>query len=118
MLTVQNIHALEKDYQIPWCQKQSGIWKGKAITIRDSYTNKVEGYVDCLTSTHAIEVDFDYKWKEAKTQAEWYAMHTGKRAGILLIITHKNGVQNTGEKKLKDLIRHGGYPIDVWTVIK
>jgi len=114
-----NAYAAEKDYQIPWCEAQGGIWKGYQVTIRDRYTDKVEGFVDCLTAEHAIEVDFDYKWKEAPTQARWYAMNTGKRAGILLIITYnKNGVQNSGYKKLTDYINHYGLPIDVWTVEK
>lgn len=110
-------YALEKDYQIPWCKSQNGLWEAPATTIRDQFTNKVEGYVDCITATHAIEVDFDKKWKEAKTQSEWYARNTGKRAGILLILTkNKNGTPNTGYKKLMDLINANGDPIDVWTV--
>lgn len=116
---IENAQAAEKDYQIPWCEKQKGLWKGYQVTIRDRYTDKVEGFVDCLTATHAIEVDFDYKWKEAPTQARWYAMNTGKRAGILLIITYnKNGVQNSGYKKLMELIYNNNLPIDVWTVQK
>jgi len=106
--------AAEKDYQVPWCNSQDGISSGVSVTIRDSYTGKVEGYIDCLTAIHAIEVDFDYKWKEAPTQALWYAMNTGKRAGILLIVS-PNG---TGLKKLKDLINHYGLPIDVFMVNK
>ena len=108
------VFALELDYQIPWCEAQNGIWQGVNITVRDPFTNRVEGYVDCITKTHAVEVDFDTKWKEAPTQAMWYAMNTGKRAGILLIVS-PNG---TGEKKLRDYIRHYGLPIDVWTVAK
>lgn len=116
---IENAQAAEKDYQIPWCEKQKGLWKGYQVTIRDRYTGKVEGFVDCLTATHAIEVDFDYKWKEAPTQARWYAMNTGKRAGILLIITYnKNGVQNSGYKKLMELIYNNNLPIDVWTIQK
>lgn len=116
---IENAQAAEKDYQIPWCEKQKGLWKGYQVTIRDRYTDKVEGFVDCLTATHAIEVDFDYKWKEAPTQARWYAMNTGKRAGILLIITYnKNGVQNSGYKKLMELIYNNNLPIDVWTIQK
>ena len=110
-------YSAEKDYQVPWCEANKGIWKGTPVTIRDPYTGKVEGFVDCITSTHAIEVDFDYNWKEAPTQAGWYAMNTGKTAGILLIITYnKNGVQHSGYKKLTDYINHYDLPIKVWTV--
>ena len=112
----KNAYAAEKNYQIPWCKAQGGLWQSPAVTIRDQFTGKVVGFVDCLTATHAIEVDFDYKWKEAFTQALWYSINTGKKAGILLIITYKNGVKNTGEKKLVDLIRATDAPIYVWTV--
>ena len=115
----KNAYAAEKDYQIPWCKAQNGKWESPATTIRDQFTGKVEGFVDCLTATHAIEVDFDYKWQPAYTQAKWYARNTGKRAGILLIITYNvKGIQNTGHKKLMDLINGEGDPIDVWTVKK
>ena len=116
LLLSTNIQAAEKDYQIPWCKAQGGKWESPATTIRDQFTGKVEGFVDCITATHAVEVEFDYKWKESYTQAKWYARNTGKRAGILLIITYKNGRQNTGYKKLTDLINGEGDPIDVWTV--
>ena len=108
-----NAYALEKDYQIPWCKSHGGFYSGAPVTVRDPFTGKVEGYVDCITATHAIEVDFTCKWKEAPTQAMWYAMNTGKRAGILLIKTDKCP---TGEKKLMDYINHYNLPIDVWTV--
>lgn len=114
-----NAYSAEKDYQVPWCEAQKGIWKGTAVTIRDRYTDKVEGFVDCLTAKHAIEVDFDYRWKEAPAQALWYANNTGKRAGILLIITYnKKGVQNSGYKKLSELIYNNNLPIDIWIVDK
>ena len=41
---------------------------------------------DILTSTHAIEVDFAKKWAEAIGQSLNYAMHTGKRPGVALIV--------------------------------
>ena len=41
---------------------------------------------DILTATHAIEVDFARKWAEAIGQSLNYAMHTGKRPGVALIV--------------------------------
>ena len=41
---------------------------------------------DILTATHAIEVDFAKKWAEAIGQSLSYAMHTGKRPGVALIV--------------------------------
>jgi hypothetical protein len=41
---------------------------------------------DILTPTHAIEVDFAKKWAEAIGQSLNYAMHTGKRPAVALIV--------------------------------
>lgn len=41
--------------------------------------------VDCLTETHAVEVEFAPKWKEAIGQSLYYAKKTGKKPGIVLI---------------------------------
>ena len=41
---------------------------------------------DILTSTHAIEVDFARKWAEAIGQSLNYAMQTGKRPAVALIV--------------------------------
>jgi len=42
--------------------------------------------VDCLTGSNAIEYDFANKWQEAGVQSLYYAMMTGQKAGIVLII--------------------------------
>jgi hypothetical protein len=68
---------------------------------------------DCVTSTHAIEFDFSENWMKAIGQALNYARHTGKRAGIVLIIPKNN------EKhwiSLNDFIRYYDLPIDTWKV--
>ena len=41
---------------------------------------------DILTATHAIEVDFAKKWAEAIGQSLNYAMQTGKRPAVGLIV--------------------------------
>ncbi len=41
---------------------------------------------DCVTATHAIEIDFANKWYEAIGQSLNYAFQTSKRAGIILIL--------------------------------
>ena len=43
---------------------------------------------DILTATHAIEVDFAKKWAEAIGQSLNYAMQTGKRPGVALIVLY------------------------------
>ena len=39
-----------------------------------------------LTSIHSSEVDFAKKWAEAIGQSLHYALHTGKRPGVALIV--------------------------------
>ena len=46
--------------------------------------------VDCMTPTHVIEVDYDYKWYEGVGQALHYATVTGKRPGVALIVSPGN----------------------------
>ena len=69
---------------------------------------------DCITLTHAIEVDFAVKWAEAIGQALHYAAHTGKRAGIVLILEGKKDHKYL--IRLNSVIQHYELPIDVWTV--
>lgn len=46
--------------------------------------------VDLLTPTHAIEVDWAYKWSEAIGQSLYYAALTGKQPGIILLTTNRH----------------------------
>lgn len=41
--------------------------------------------VDCLSPTHAIEIDFSAKWAEAIGQALVYAATADRRPGIILV---------------------------------
>ena len=59
-----------------WCSEQGGLTEH-----RTSYGT----YVDCLTKDLAIEVEYDYNWKESIGQSLHYAEATNKTAGILLI---------------------------------
>lgn len=70
--------------------------------------------VDLLSDTHAIEVDWSHKHSEAVGQSELYAIRTGRRAGIILLI--KNPDSETEHRyvdRCKLVARH--YGIDVWT---
>ena len=42
--------------------------------------------VDILTETHAIEADWPEKWAEAVGQSMYYAIVTGKKPGIMLLV--------------------------------
>jgi hypothetical protein len=44
---------------------------------------------DLVSDTHAIEVEWASKWKEAPAQATLYSIWTGKKPGILLLVKNK-----------------------------
>ncbi len=67
----------ESSYKHAWCSYHNGI---------EEYENKDKTRVDCLTDTHAVEFDFANKWAESIGQAEHYAIMTGKRGKVVLIL--------------------------------
>ena len=70
------LEAAEKDINNEWCIANGGITE---------YRTKDGTYVDCLTDTYAIEVEYDYNWKESIGQSLHYAETTGKQPAILFI---------------------------------
>lgn len=70
----------ESSYQHAYCSACKGIEEYKL----PDYTR-----VDCLTDTHAIEFDFANKWAESIGQALHYALMTGKKAKVVLILDEK-----------------------------
>lgn len=106
MLTLPGISLAkgspERAYQTEWCSSAGGIAE---IVLPDRTR------VDCLTETHAIEVDFARKWAEAVGQALYYSHVTGRAPGILLIM-EEQGDERFLERLLKLTERLG---IAVWT---
>jgi len=95
----------ERFYQAAWCKEH----KGQIEVVLSDRTR-----CDCLTTTHAVEVDFGYKWAEAIGQSLNYSRLTGKRAGILLIIEEeKDGKYWI---KLNEIIKAYWLPIDLFWV--
>ena len=64
---------------------------------------------DILTDTHAIEVDFADKWAEAIGQSLNYAMQTGKKAGIVLVLKERGNEKRL--ERLKKMASH--YSMDI-----
>lgn len=75
-LAAGSLHP-ERDYQALWCEAAGG---------EVEFVLPDRARVDCLTLTHAVEVDFAPKWAEAVGQALYYSLATGKSPGILLIM--------------------------------
>jgi len=95
----------ERFYQAFWCTKRGGSME---VPLPDRTR------VDCLTTTHAIEVDFAPKWAEAIGQALYYGASTGKSPGVLMIM-EKPGDRRYLER-LRLAIKRFGLPLKVWVV--
>ena len=106
LLITTTSHALERDYQMKWCNAN----KGQPHRLPNGTQ------VDCLTATHAIEVEFANKFYEGIGQSLFYSMHTGKRAGILLIVNLPRDQRYL--TRLNETIKHHGLPIDVFIINK
>jgi len=92
----------EADHQAEWCPGQ------KEVELKDLTR------VDCLTDTHAIEIEWAYNWKEDIGQSLHYALMTGKTPGIALIMQ-----KHTDKRYLDQLnVVIEGYelPIKVWVI--
>lgn len=97
--------AAEKDYQELWCNQNKG---------QMEYRLPDATRVDCLTETHAVEMDFGKKWAEAIGQSLYYAACTGKRAGVVLIMNKEK--DNRFLRRLNEAITYAQLPIDVWVM--
>lgn len=93
---------LESVYQAEWCAGRL------EVTLSD------QTRVDCLTETHAIEVEFANKWKNAIGQSLHYALMTGKKAGIALILRKETDQRYLDQ--LNRVIKANQLPIFVWVV--
>ena len=67
----------ERWYQEQWCKAHAG----QVEVVLPGGTR-----CDCLTDTHAIEFDFGNNWAEAVGQSSYYALQTGRKPGIVLIL--------------------------------
>ncbi len=95
----------EKWYQQKWCEAH----RGQVEVVLPDGTR-----CECVTETHAIEFDFGNNWAEAVGQSAYYALQTGKKAGIVLIL------ETIKDRKywirLNTTIEHFKLPIDIWSI--
>ncbi|MDM8557769.1 hypothetical protein [Candidatus Parabeggiatoa sp. HSG14] len=109
LLTAYSVHAKrvhhEKWYQEQWCQEQGGEME---VVLKDATR------CDCITDTHAVEMDFADNWYAAVGQSSHYSLQTGKRAGIVLILESPD--DKTHWERLINLVDKSELSIDVWAV--
>jgi hypothetical protein len=91
-------------YRDAWCNERQG---RAEVVLPDG------SRADCVTATHAVEVERSAKWAEALGQSLWYAHQTGLRAGVVLILP---GGDRTHLVRLESVIADQGLPVDVWEV--
>ena len=100
----KTIHP-ERYYQEKWCDENNGEME---VILPDKTR------CDCITETHAIEMDFAKKWAESIGQSLYYASQTGKHAGIVLIM------EKSGDERYLDrihtTIKYFNLPIVVWSM--
>jgi hypothetical protein len=70
--------------------------------------------IDCLSPTHAIEVEFSEKWAEALGQALLYAASSGKQPGIILICHQAPALCLQHGLRLEEAITFWKLPVIVW----
>jgi hypothetical protein len=92
----------ESYYSQRFCNEMSG---------QSEYVLKDLSRVDCLTDTHAFEVDWADAMKvyEAIGQSLYYASQTGKLPGILLLIRKDNSEKHI--RKVREVIKAFDLPI-------
>ena len=106
LVTVTVLYAkkTESFFQHQWCLFEGG---------QAEYVLPDRTRIDCLTESHAVEVDFAQKWYEAIGQSLHYSHMSRKRAGILLILRKPH--DEILLKRLQAVIHNFNLPIDVFT---
>ena len=99
-------YAIENEayYSEKFCNEMSG---------QSEYVLNDLSKVDCLTDTHAFEVDWadGMKVYEAIGQSLYYSSETGKLPGILLLIRKENSEKHI--RKIREVIKAFDLPIEL-----
>lgn len=95
----------EAEYQNAWCQRAGGLTE----VVQADKTR-----VDCLTEDYAIEFDFGSKWAESIGQSLYYAIQTGRKPGIVLILEKESDTKYW--IRLHTVLEHSGLNIKTWTM--
>lgn len=70
---------LERHHQEAWCGARADL-----VAIEYRLPDKTR--VDCLLTDYALEVEWDYRWAESIGQSLYYALMTGRKPAVLLIL--------------------------------
>ena len=93
----------ESHYRDIWCKEHFGETE---VVLAD------KSRADCVTDSYAVEIEFADKWKDGIGQSLWYAMQTGKKAAIVLIV--EKTIHNVHWIRLNSVILEYKLPIQVF----
>ena len=106
MLLVPTVVLAQRLHPKRWYQER---WCSKYI---DHTETSVSDQYDCLSEKYVIEFDYADMWYEAIGESLHYALQTGRKAGIVLIMENERDMKYW--IKLKKTIEHYHLPIDIW----
>ena len=100
MAFAERLHP-KRWYQERWCAKY---FDNAEVSVSDQY--------DCLSAKYVIEFDYADLWYESIGESLHYALQTGRKAGIVLIMEKESDMKYW--IKLKKTIEHYNLPIEIW----
>ena len=100
MAFAERLHP-KRWYQDRWCAKY---FDSAEVSVSDQY--------DCISKKYVIEFDYADMWYESIGESLHYALQTGRKAGIVLIMENESDMKYW--IKLKKTIKHYHLPIEVW----
>ena len=80
--------------------------------LKQEVRTKASTYVDCVSDTHAIEIEATQDWAEAIGQSLHYAVETGKRAKVLFFCEREDSVCLRHRLTFESTIAAHNLPID------
>ena len=106
LMTLSATAETEKTYADRYCEDG----------VREQRLNQGRTYVkvDCLTASHALEVEFAHKWPEAIGQALNYAQLARPRSAGIILVCQKTSTCTTHGLRLTTTIKNFRLPISVW----
>lgn len=97
--------ARETDIAARWCADRQG--QAEAVLYGG-------GRADCLTDSHAVEVERAARWTEGLGQALWYSVLADRRAGLALIVDADDDWRYW--VRLGSVVEARSLPVDLWII--
>lgn len=103
----------ESFYRNAWCRAHHGEAEVELPAGRVGSAGNVPR-CDCLTATHAVEVDRARFWQAALGQALYYAALTNRDPGLVLVV--ETDTDRERLRQLQSVIDRYHLPVQVWNI--